>query len=190
MHKCLIYLPSIIITLSSISSYADEREQLEVEQKKVFYTRLADLEAQISCNAQYQENESLAKDPENGIDPTQAVQEYIDCLDFLVQKKLRDTKLSSYSVQIIVTPSDAKAKDIATNFNNEVSKNKVFKGLKATYIPFEVPYPGGYKLNDGKYYKVIVGSFKNENEAIKLNKKIRRFFEKEYQDSFVTRVPY
>ena len=73
-----------------------------------------------------------------------------------------------YSVQVVVTPDESKAKHIAEAFQND--------GYSATYYPDDSGY--------GRRYKVVVGNYDDMGTAQTIKQKIRRSY-KNFRDSFV-----
>lgn len=178
-----IFLLVILMTFSSIASANEE----DNENKEIFLDRLNFIESKVNCRAKYQEQEHTNQN---------ALQQYIECLDQLVQKSIHDDKLTKYSIQLMVTVSDAKANDKTNDINTFLlSKKKTLskknlKNITAWYAPFHIPYPGGHTLNDGRYYKVMIGEFKTENQAIIAHKVINDFFSKDYPKIYIVKTPF
>lgn len=168
----------LFLILFLISFVARGTEETDVRGE--FFDRLKILEEQINCRATYQEIES--QDPN-------ALQQYIECLDYLVQKSIHNSASRKYTIQMMVTANDAKANDITNDLKKLLSTKKKLKKLEVKYIPFHIPYPGGHVLNDGLYYKVIVGEFKKESDAINFRKIIKDGLFPNYQDAYVIKIP-
>lgn len=156
------------ISITPITSFGDE-DFNSLKQS------LEEINGRINCNSQYNEEVGKVETP---------LKNYVECIDLLAQRFNKSKEQSRFTVQIFVTPDEGKANDLVNDYNSNLKKSDEL----ASYIPYEVPYPGGHSLNDGRYYRIIVGSYATEKEAKSKAKKIRSSYRKNYKDSFASRI--
>lgn len=180
----------LIILLMTLSPFVSSKEDSEV-----LFDRLQVLESQVNCNKQYQndefkiENDTTLNAKKIAALKLDILKKYVECVDFLVQRQSESESLYKYTVQLFVTPNEGKARDLVSDYNKIKNNHKAISGFQATYIPYNIAYPGSYKLNDGKYYKIIVGAFDVDTDASSLLKDIKDVFKHNYKDAFITKVP-
>ncbi len=175
-----IFFFSLILSIYPVVSFSNDLEDIK--------KRIDAIEEKESCRQQFKDAEISQRESKNKISNADILEEYVTCIDRLVNQKRKDEKYSRYSVQLLVTANDSKANDLVKAYNKSAKKNELLKNAKASYIPYDIPYPGGYKLNDGRYYKVIVGSYLTEDEAKEQVDKIKSVYKSRYQDAFVTQI--